>query len=279
MERQDANAKKYYTIDLLHIFKFLWRKIWIVILAALLAASVGFGLSAFLIKPTYSSTIMLYVNNSSFSLGNTSFSISSSEITAAQSLVKTYGEILDNRTTLDRVIEKAKVDYTYEDLHKMIASGSSNDTEIMYVTVTTNDPYEAAKIANCIAEVLPVRIAEIIDGASMEVVDSAVPNLRKVAPSITKYTAVGLILGAVLSVIVLAIIAMMDDRIHDEDYIIETYEYPILAKIPNLVDTDGKNKYSKYSKYYYYSRSHKYDDYVSAGNNDTAASESDNSNE
>lgn len=279
MERQDANAKKYYTIDLLHIFKFLWRKIWIVILAALLAASVGFGLSAFLIKPTYSSTIMLYVNNSSFSLGNTSFSISSSEITAAQSLVKTYGEILDNRTTLERVIEKANVDYTYEDLHKMIASGSSNDTEIMYVTVTTNDPYEAAKIANCIAEVLPVRIAEIIDGASMEVVDSAVPNLRKVAPSITKYTAVGLILGAVLSVIVLAIIAMMDDRIHDEDYIIETYEYPILAKIPNLVDTDGKNKYSKYSKYYYYSRSHKYDDYVSAGNNDTAASESDNSNE
>lgn len=279
MERQDANAKKYYTIDLLHIFKFLWRKIWIVILAALLAASVGFGLSAFLIKPTYSSTIMLYVNNSSFSLGNTSFSISSSEITAAQSLVKTYGEILDNRTTLERVIEKAKVDYTYEDLHKMIASGSSNDTEIMYVTVTTNDPYEAAKIANCIAEVLPVRIAEIIDGASMEVVDSAVPNLRKVAPSITKYTAVGLILGAVLSVIVIAIIAMMDDRIHDEDYIIETYEYPILAKIPNLVDTDGKNKYSKYSKYYYYSRSHKYDDYVSAGNNDTAASESDNSNE
>lgn len=279
MERQDANAKKYYTIDLLHIFKFLWRKIWIVILAALLAASVGFGLSAFLIKPAYSSTIMLYVNNSSFSLGNTSFSISSSEITAAQSLVKTYGEILDNRTTLERVIEKAKVDYTYEDLHKMIASGSSNDTEIMYVTVTTNDPYEAAKIANCIAEVLPVRIAEIIDGASMEVVDSAVPNLRKIAPSITKYTAVGLILGAVLSIIVIAIIAMMDDRIHDEDYIIETYEYPILAKIPNLVDTDGKNKYSKYSKYYYYSRSHKYDDYVSAGNNDTAASESDNSNE
>ena len=49
----------------------------------------------------------------------------------------------------------------------------------------------------------------------------------------------------------IAIIAMMDDRIHDEDYIIETYEYPILAKIPDLVNTDGK----KYS-YYYESKSH-----------------------
>lgn len=249
MEKQDVNAKKYYTIDLLHIFKFIWKKIWIVLLASFLAASVGFGLSAFFIKPTYSSTIMLYVNNSSFSLGNTSFSISSSEITAAQSLVKTYGEILDNRTTLERVIDKAKVDYTAKELSNMIMFGSSNDTEIMYVKVTTNDPYEASEIANCIAEVLPVRISEIIDGATMEVVDSAVPNLQKVGPSITKYTSVGLIIGFLLSIIVLAIIAMMDDRIHNEDYIIETYEYPILAKIPDLINVDAK----KYG-YYYESR-------------------------
>lgn len=247
-ERQGNNTKQYYTIDLLHIFKFLWKKAWIIILAAFIAASAGLGVAACLIKPTYSSTIMLYVNNSSFSLGNTSFSISSSEITAAQSLVKTYGEILDNRTTLERVIDKANVEYTAKDLHEMIETGASNDTEIMYVKVTSNDPYEAALIANCIAEVLPVRIAEIIDGASMEVVDSAVPNLQKVGPSVTKYTAVGLVLGALISIAVLVVTAMMDDRIHDEDYIIETYEYPILARIPNLVDADTKG----HGYYYYY---------------------------
>ena len=132
----------------------------------------------------------------------------------------------------------------------MIVSGSANDTEIMYVTVTATDPNEANAIANCIAEVLPVRIAEIIDGASMEVVDWSVPNDKKVAPSITQYTAIGMILGALLSTIVIVIIAMLDDRIHDEDYIIETYDYPILAKIPDLVDTDNKHY-----GYYYQSRS------------------------
>ena len=144
MEKQGNNAKQYYTIDLLHIFKFLWKKAWVIVLAALVAASVGFSIAAFAIKPTYSSTIMLYVNNNSFSLGNTSFSISSSEITAAQSLVKTYGEILDNRTTLERVIEKADVDYTVKDLHEMIETGSSNDTEIMYVKVTSQNADEAS---------------------------------------------------------------------------------------------------------------------------------------
>ncbi len=246
MDKQERNSTEYYTIDILHILKTLWRRAWLIALAGLMAAVAGFSIAAFAIAPTYSSSIMLYVNNSSFSLGNTSFSISSSEITAAQSLVKTYGEILSNRTTLERVIEKAGVSYTYRELYRMIKSEPSNETEIMRVTVTSENPYEAAKIANCIAEVLPVRISEIIDGASMEVVDSAIPELGKVAPSITKYTAVGMILGVLFSVVLVAVAALMDGTIHDEDYVLSTYDYPILAKVPNLLSS-GSKQYAYYS--------------------------------
>ena len=147
MEKQDVNAKKYYTIDLIHIFKSFWQKIWMIVLAAVLAALIGFSISFFLIKPTYSSTVKFYVNNNSVSIGG----LTLSDITASQSLVKTYGEILDNRTTLERVKEEADVDYSWKELSEKIVSGASNGTEIMYVTVTTNDPDEAAKIANCIA--------------------------------------------------------------------------------------------------------------------------------
>lgn len=217
-------------------------------IAGIVAATIGFSFSSFVIAPKYSSSILLYVNNSSFSLGSTSFSISSSEISAAQSLVKTYIVMLQNRTTLESVIEKAEVDYTYKELDSMITASSVNDTEVMQVTVTCEDPYEAAKIVNSIAKVLPMRISEIIDGASMEVVDDGVPNLQKISPSVTKYTAVGLILGVVLSVLAIAVIAMFDDTIHDEDYILKNYDYPILAKIPNLLSADSKQNYSYYSK-------------------------------
>ncbi|MBE6761259.1 MAG: hypothetical protein E7551_03140 [Ruminococcaceae bacterium] len=238
----------YYTIDILHIIKFIVQRFWVIIVSGILAAAIGFCISAFLITPKYSSSIMLYVNNSSFSLGNTSFSISSSEITAAQSLVKTYGEILSNRTTLERVIEKADVKYDYEELSEMIVSSPSNNTEIMRVTVTTSNPYEASNIANCIAEVLPVRISEIVDGASMAVVDSAIPELQKISPSITKYTAIGLVLGGILSVIILMIFALLDNTIHDEEYILNTYKYPILAKVPSLTSASGK-QYAYYSSH------------------------------
>ena len=116
------------------------------------------------------------------------------------------------------------------------------------MTVTAEDPEEAARIANCIAEILPQRIDEIIDGATMEVVDYAVPEYQKISPSITRYTAVGFLLGLLLSVIALVIVAMMDDTIHDEEYVLRTYDYPILAKVPDLLDS-GSKRYG-----YYYSR-------------------------
>lgn len=248
MENFD-NSKEYYSIDLLHIIKMLWRRAWVMILAGILSASIGFSIASFVIPPKYSASIMLYVNNSSFSLGNTSFSISSSEISAAQSLVKTYIVLLRNRTTLEKVIEKAGVSYTYRQLDMLIDAEPVNDTEIFSVKITTEDPYEAAKIANSIAEVLPGRVSEIIDGASMEIVDSAIPNLYKVGPSITRYTAVGLVLGVLASAIFLIVLVLMDDTIHDEEYISQNYNYPILAKIPDLLSSGSKEyKYNYYSQ-------------------------------
>ena len=247
-----VTTNEYYTIDLLHIVKTLWRKAWIIIICGLLCAAIGFSYASFGIAPKYSSSIMLYVNNSSLSLGNTSFNISASDISAAQSLVKTYIVMLENRTTLEEVIEKSDVDYNYKELKQKIAASSVNDTEVLKVTVTTEDPYESEKIANCIAEVLPQRISEIIEGSSMAVVDSAIANPNKVSPSITNYTAIGFILGVLASVIVLVILDLMDDTIHDEDYIINTYNYPILAKVPNLINTNakGRNYYSQSYKTY-----------------------------
>lgn len=247
MEIQEKNSEENYTIDVTHIVKSLWRRAWLIALCGLLAAAIGFSISAFVIAPTYSSYIKLYVNNGAISLGSTSFRISASDLSAAQSLVKTYGDILESRSTLERVIEKSGVTYTWKQLSKMIKYAPSNGTEIMKVTVTCEDPYEASKIANTIAEVLPVRVSEIIDGASMEVVDSAIPDVDKVAPSITKYTAIGLVLGVVVSVIVLGVLALLDDTIHDEEYVLRTYDYPILGKVPNLLNV-GNKAYGYYTQ-------------------------------
>ena len=251
MENKKNNVQEY-EVDILHILKALWRKLWVIVLCAVIAAAIGFSYAAFFVTPMYSSSAMMYVNNKSFSLGGTSVSISPSELTAAQNLVKTYLVLLNNRTTLEQVIEKTGVDYTPAQLSGMITAGSVNDTEVFQITVTADDPYVAAKIVNGIAEVLPERVADIIQGSSVKIVDRGVVNLRKVSPNVTSYTMVGFVLGFLLSCLVIVIYALLDDTIRGEDYILQKYDYPILARIPDLMGGESsKYKYYKYKSYKY----------------------------
>lgn len=248
MENKAKTSKDYYSIDLMHIARSIIHRLWIIILAAVLAAAAGFSYSTFVLKPVYGAQVLLYVNNSSINFGNTSFDISASDIQASLSLVNTYSVLLKNRTTLERVKENAGVDYTVAELASMIQTGSVNETEVMRVVVTCGNPHEAAKIANSIAEVLPVRVSEIIDGASMVVVDRAVPVTSKIGPSVSRYTFLGLIIGALVTVIIIAVRAIMDDTIYNEDYVLENYDYPILAKVPNLLETHHGSGYGYYHK-------------------------------
>ena len=243
----ENKKEEYYTIDVMRILKNLWHRAWLIALVGLIFAFGGFSVARFAIAPTYSSSVMLYVNNNTSSSGtNPIFSMSSSQISAAQQLVKTYGEILNNRTTLERIITKTGVEYDYKELAGMIKAAPSNDTEIMKVTVVSEDADEAALIANAVCEVLPERIAEIIDGATMEVVEHAIPEYKKIGPSVTKYTAVGMILGLLAAGGLMVLWTILDDRIHDEEYILQNYDMPILAKIPDLMHAQGK----RYGYYY-----------------------------
>ena len=82
----------------------------------------------------------------------------------------------------------------------------------------------------------------------MEVVDSAIPELKKVAPNITQYTALGLIIGMLFSMAAVILFALLDDAVHDEEYVLRTYDYPILGKVPDLLNTDSKSYGYYYSK-------------------------------
>lgn len=248
MDKQ-TNNRDYSSVDLWQIIRNLWKKAWIIAISTVLTGILGFMIAAFAIAPKYSSSVMLYVNNG-LSVGDV-IKFSASDLTGARSLVDTYIVMLQNRTTLNKVIEKSGVDYNFDDLEDMIKAESVNGTEVMRITVTTKNPYEAADIANAIAIVLPQRIGEIIDGSSMEVVDSGAVNLKKVSPSITGYTIVGMLAGAIVSILVLIVIDMRDETIRGEEYILQNYDYPILAKIPDLSNTDSKSY-----GYYYQSKNH-----------------------
>lgn len=231
-KRQQDKAEM--EIDLIELAKALWQRAWAIGIAVAIFGSLFFFKAAFLTTPLYRASAMLYVNNGAFSLGETSVSISPGQLTAAQSLVETYVVILKSRTTLEKVAEEAGVPYSYEQMNSMIVASPVTNTEIFEVSVTSSKPREAELIANTVAEVLPDRIADIVDGSSVRVVDYAVTPTRKVSPSITRNTALGMMLGFVLSCGVIVILKIFDTTISSVDYLVQNYDLPILAVIPDM---------------------------------------------
>ena len=241
----DMNNREEVELDLLRLLRALWRKAWVIILTVIVFGVCALVVNTMLVTPRYKARALMYVNSSSISVGSTKLSISQAELSAAQSLVDTYIVILNTRTTLEDVIAQSGVNYTYEQLTKMISAAAVNSTEVFYVEVTSRDPKEAELLANTITHVLPERISSVVEGSSVRIVDYAVEPARKDSPRTALNTVICMVLGGILACVAITVGELMDRQIHNSDYLIQTYDIPLLAVIPDLLSSGNESNYSQ----------------------------------
>lgn len=222
------------SIDIGRLLKAVWKKAWLVALVAILCAAASLLVTITLISPKYESSVMFYVNNRS-TAANGGASISSSDISVSKSLVDTYIVILESRTCLNDIIDHAELDYDMDELKGMINASSMNATEVFEVTVTDTDAKRAQKIANAIADILPGRLTEIVEGTSVEVIDYADKPLNPSSPSNAKNTVIGFLLGALLAAGLIVCIELFNTTIRSEEDVAQSCDQPILASIPDMM--------------------------------------------
>lgn len=234
LEMEETNE-----ISLQEIFMILWNKVWVIILCTLIGGVAAFGISAFVLDPTYTSRVSMYVNSNT-ERENTIANLN--DINASQKLVSTYIEILKSDNVLSKVITETGFTYTPEQIRKMLTASAVNGTEIFEVKITTEDANEAAVIANTIAAVAPEEIIRVVKAGSVELIDEAVPATSPSSPNVLLNTIIGLMLGGVLSVLGVLVAEMLDNRIKTEDDLKKGYDFPILGTIPDLEDAATRIK-------------------------------------
>jgi len=242
--------KEFLEVDILQVLRAFWKRAWMLLLSMIVFGGMMFWYSSFIMPPKYVASAMLYVNNSSISVGNTQFSISSQDLLAAKSLVNTYVVILKSRNVIQGVIDETGVPYTYGELKEMISANPVEDTEIFEVRVESTDPAEAKLIADSICSLLPEKVEDVVDGSSVRIVDHAVTPKLKDSPSVTKFTALGMLIGLILSSVVVVVLELFDQYIRSETYLLQTFpNIPILGVIPDLDSSGHRDRY--YANRYY----------------------------
>ena len=243
--------KEFIEIDIKRIATSIMQRIWIVVLVGVICAAMLLGYACFFVPPQYAASIKVYVNNT---YGSNTPGFSSSQISAAQSLARTYMVILKSRTVMNEVAKITGLPYTYEQLVGMTLSSTVSETEVFETKVTCSNYKHATQIANAIAQVLPEKIAAVVEGSSVRVVDYAVENSKRVGPSYRNYVLVGMAIGVLLSATIIVILDLLDNSIQSEEYLEEAYEeIPLLAVIPDAADHRAYGYYKGYYRGYYVS--------------------------
>ena len=137
-------------IDLVQLAKALWRRAWAILLAMVVFGGAAFSYAYFIITPLYKASAMLYVNNSSLSVGSTKVDLS--DLNAPRAWWTPTSSSSRPEPLWKRSSRQQAFPMITRPSPKMIEAGAVNSTEVFSIEVTSPDPAEAERIANTIAE-------------------------------------------------------------------------------------------------------------------------------
>lgn len=224
-----ADIEEGYSIG--ELINLLLSKIKLITIITLVFGLVAFSISQFVLTPQYEASVSLFVNNSKNQQADTT---NISDLNASQRLVNTYIEIVKSNTVMNKVVKNSGLDYSLAQFKEMVSTEAVSETEIFYVTVKSENPEHAALLANQIAKDAPDEIMDFVEATSVKVIDYAtVPKLPS-EPNIKLNTAIGLLLGLALSVLLVFLMDMLDVRIKTEEEIQQLVNLPVLGVIPTI---------------------------------------------
>lgn len=220
---------QYDEMTLEDIFKAL-KKRWLLIVSVTLMFLIGGSVFVLFFGPVpqYQSSTTVLVD---YRASETE-ALTQNDINLSQKLVQTYTEIIKSLTILNPVIEEMDLSLTPNELLKKIAVSQVNETEIIKISVTDEDPILARDIANTLAETFSEEISHIMKVDSTSILDEAVlPTTPLAQNKVTKIAIAG-ILGMMVSVGLVFLFEYLDRSIKTADETEHLLGVPVLGVIP-----------------------------------------------
>lgn len=216
-----------FEIDLIEMFFVVLSKIHYVLIASLIGA-ILMGFQAGKAIPMYSATSKLYI------VGSQGTALNISDLQMGSMLTMDYEEVFRTWEVHEMVRSQLGLNYSYGQLQSMISISSPEDTRVLYITVRNADAQLAADIANAYATAAKTFILQTMDSEEPNVFSIAL--VPSVASRVSKAMEAmkGFLIGAVLSVGVIVLFFILDDRPRTPEHIQKAADIPTLAVLPVL---------------------------------------------
>ncbi len=233
-------------IDILPLLKAIVSKAWLAILVGILCGAAVFATTKAVIEPVYRSSFTAYVNNKQVQT-NIDY-LSGSDITASKEIVRTHSQIISSDSILSAAAKSIGLDYSIRALRSMVSTSIMNETEILVVYVVSKDPEVAYDLAVALSKTAPPKIADVVEGSSMKIIDYPVYSESPYGPNYMKYGMLGFLFGFLAVVVIVIIRYFRDDTVKGEGELEAYFSFPVLGVIPDVTQTE-KSGYGYYGSY------------------------------
>ncbi len=205
----------------------LVKNLHIIVMAALIC-----GLSAFIvtqkwIDPVYESSTSLYIINQQ-EVGI----LTTGDLSSAEQIKQDAQHLITSRTVLSEVIASLGLDMSTEELAGNITVTSPDETRFIDITVRSENPALAQKLANATAAAARDYILDSMEVTSVEIMDEAEYPTGVSSPDIWNNVIMAAIYGGIFVVIILVVAVLMDDSIKNEEDIRRNFGISVLGVIP-----------------------------------------------
>ena len=215
--------------------KYYFSLIVIVILFIILGAVGSWYYTDYIQVPMYKSQTSLVLTRAGDSTG----SITQNDISLNKNLVATYREIIKSRRSLSNVISNLNLDITEKELSDKVSVTSSNDTELIVISVVDKDSKLARDIANEIAKVFKEEITTIYNIENISIVDVAIKAKDAYNVNPLKQYVIGVGSGFLIGSLIITVMFYFDDSIKKPEDIEEKVGLSVLSTVPKY---KGKKK-------------------------------------
>lgn len=236
MRQWHDNNSEAVTIDLLRVAQIVWKRMWALLLAALVMGTAVFVYTSVFVTPLYRTNFTAYVNNRMQT--ESPSGTSTSDLNASIGLSHLYGEIVESRAVLTDAAEKCGLTYTYAQLAGMVNTTISEKAALITVVVTAPDPVLAAEFAAAIADVAPDHVARVVDGSSMRIVDDPVQPMSPSSPNTVKSAILGGMMGFLLAAATAVVLELLYDRVQSDEDLERRYGIVVVGRIPDAGQFD-----------------------------------------
>ncbi|MEW9077523.1 YveK family protein [Terrisporobacter glycolicus] len=220
------------TIDLREYFFILKKKMWIIVLSAVICGVISGLASFYVLAPVYEANTTLIVNKEMEN--ETTQMTTSDDLNFVQKLALTYGEIIKSRSVITSAINKLNLDMTYEELSKEVSVTNIENTQIIKISVKNKNPKVAATICNTIPEIFSTEVQRIVKASGTEVIDKAAVPEKPIKPNKIINILIATVLGGMVSVFVVFLRESLNTKIKEPKDIEDKLGLPVFGIIPKF---------------------------------------------